>query len=249
MEEDIRPVTREQYAEMLVEASFREAAEMEEGLLAWSEKHAPIWRAEGYDEAWIRQRISMAQSTCSLHRTLKQQGRTLPEIREELRTMYENAPELYDLAIARERLHPGLLRYRGNTSDLRLRYTLRVLLYEADKLAYEQLRRLRGLPVPDPEKAFVEPENRRVIRDLSNVEELELLLAMSRSMLHLFTTSAQCTDDELASLIKAEGERLRANFIAQHGYPPEESATPYIPVTIDGPQDHEEYYAKEYPDS
>lgn len=127
--------------------------------------------------------------------------------------------------------------------------TIAVLLYEADKLAYEQLRRLRGLPVPDPEKAFVEQENTRVIRDLSNVEELELLLAMSKSMLRLFTASAQRTDDELASLIKAEGERLRANFIVQHGYAPEESATPYIPVTIDGPQDHGEYYAKEYPDS
>lgn len=81
-----------------------------------------------------------------------------------------------------------------------------MLLYETDKLAYEQLRRLHGLPVPDPEKAFVEQENTRVIRDLSNVEELELLLAMSKSMLHPFTTSTQLADEKLASLIKAEGE-------------------------------------------
>ncbi len=248
MEEEIRLVTREQYVEMLVEASFREAAEMEKGLLPWSEKHVPEWRAQGYDELWVRQRIKMAQSTRSLHRTLKQQGRTLLEIREELRKMYADCPELYDLALAHERLHPGLLRYRGNTGDLRLRYTLRVLLYESDKLVYEQLRRARGLPAPDPEAAFVEQSGVRVIRDLSNVEELELMLAMSKYTLHLVTTVEHLPDDEIASLIKAEGERLRACFLTQHGYLPEDSATPYVPVSVDGPQDHGAYYAKEYPE-
>jgi len=40
---------------------------------------------------------------------------------------------------------------------------------------------------------------------------------------------------------------VRATFIATHGYRPEDSTTPYVPVTIDGPQDHHAYYAKEYP--
>jgi hypothetical protein len=47
--------------------------------------------------------------------------------------------------------------------------------------------------------------------------------------------------------MKAHGEQLRAIFIAKHGYPPEESTTPYMPVTTDGPTDHDTYYAKEFP--
>jgi len=246
MEEDNTLITREQYVEMLIDASCREASEIEKGLLAWSEQHAPTWRAQDYDEMWIRQRIRMAQSTRSLHRTLKQQGRTMLEIREELRKMYEDSPELYDLALTRERLDPGLLRYRGNTGDLRLRYTLRVLLYESDKLVYAQLCRARGLPDPDSETAFVEQSSVRVIRDLSTVEDLKMMLAMSKYTLQLVTASEQLADDEIASLIKAEGEQLRARFLARHGYPPEDSATPYVPVTIDGPQDHDAYYAREY---
>lgn len=57
-------------------------------------------------------------STRGLHRTLKQQSWTLLEIREELRKMYEDVPDRKVLAIARERLHPGLLRYRGNTFEI-----------------------------------------------------------------------------------------------------------------------------------
>jgi hypothetical protein len=248
MEEDAASVTREQYVEMLIDASFRDASEMEAGFLSWCERHVPVWRERGYDEAWIRQRIDMAQSTRGLHRTFKQRGLTMLEIREELRKMYADAPELYDLARERERLHPGLLRYRGNTGDLRQRYTLRVLLYETDKLAYEQFCRWRGLSVPDPESAFCEqPDAVRVVRDLSTVEELELALAMSRFVLHLFEVPDHLVKDQIAALLEARGEQLRAAFIARHGYRPEDSATPYVPVTIEGPQDHDAYYAKEYP--
>jgi hypothetical protein len=119
MQEDAALVTREQYIDMLIDASFREASERELGFLSWCERHVPIWRKLGHDETWIRQRIEMAQRTQGLHRTLKQQGLTMLEIREELRKMYADAPELYDLARARERHRPGLLRYRGNTGDLR----------------------------------------------------------------------------------------------------------------------------------
>src|SRR5437773_1042206 len=76
----------------------------------------------------------MAQITRGLHRKLKEQGFTMVEIRDELRKAYADHPELYELARERERLHPGLLRYRGNTGDLRQRYTLRVMIYETDKL-------------------------------------------------------------------------------------------------------------------
>ncbi len=82
MDDDAKLVTYEHYVEMLIDASFRDAAEIEAGLLAWSEKHAPIWREQGYDEQWVRQRIEMAQASRGLHRRLKPQGLTMLEIRE-----------------------------------------------------------------------------------------------------------------------------------------------------------------------
>ncbi|MDQ2905133.1 MAG: hypothetical protein M3Y81_16490 [Chloroflexota bacterium] len=248
MEEDATLVTREQYIEMLIDASFREASEMEAGFTSWCEHHVPTWRQEGYDETWIRHRIETAQITRGLHRTLKEQSLTMLAIRDELRQAYADHPELYDLARAHESLHPGLLRYRGNTGDLRQRYTLRVLIYETDKLAYEKFCRWSGLPVPSPDLVFFEqPESVCVVRDLSTVEELELMLAMSRYALHLFDAPENLAVDQVSPLMEAHGKHLRATFIATHGYRPEDSATPYVPVTIDGPQDHDAYYAKEYP--
>jgi hypothetical protein len=85
MEVDATLVTREQYIEMLIDASFQDASEMESGFLSWCERHVPTWRKLGYDETWIRQRIAMAQSTRGLHRTLKQRGLTMLEMRVELR--------------------------------------------------------------------------------------------------------------------------------------------------------------------
>lgn len=248
MEEDATLVTREQYVEMLIDALLQDASEMEAGFLPWCEKHVPIWRKHGYDETWIRQRIAMAQITRGLNRTLKEKGLTMLGIREELRKMYADASELYDLARERERLHPGLLRYRGNTGDLRQRYTLRVLLYETEKVAYERWCRWSGLPVPSLAMVFVEqPDAVRVVRDLSTVEELEVALAMSRYALHLFDAPENLTTGQIALLMEAHGKHLRTTFIATYGYAPEDSTTPYVPVTIDGPQDHDAYYAKEYP--
>jgi len=248
MQEDANLPTREQYVEMLIDASFWDASEMESGFMSWCERHVPVWRKQGYAETWIRQRIAMAQSTRGLHRTLKQLGPTMLEIREELRKMYANAPELYDLARERARLRPGLLRYRGNTGDLRQRYTLRVMIYETDKLAYEKYCRWSSLPVLDPESVFFEqPDQVRVVRDLSTVEALEMALALSSYALQLFDAPGTLTKDQLAALMEAHGKQLRATFHARHGYPPEDSATPYVPVTIEGPQDHDAYFAKEYP--
>ena len=248
MEEDATLVTREQYVEMLIDASCRDASEMEAGFLSWCERHVPTWRKLGHDETWIRLRIEMAQRTRGLHRTLNEHGLTLLEIREELRKTYADAPELYDLARERERHHPGHLRYRGNTGDLRQRYTLRVLLYDTDKLAYEQFCRWSGLPAPGPESVFCEqPDTARVVRDLSTVEELEVQLEMSRYARSLFDVPEHLTTDQIAALREAHGKHLRAAFLARHGYAPEDSTTPYVPVTIEGPQDHDAYYAKEYP--
>lgn len=247
MENDAILVTREQYIEMLIDASFQDASEMEVGFISWCEQHAPIWREQGHDELWIRLRIESARATLNLHRTLKQQGLMMLEIRDELRKAYADFPELYDLAIEREHLHPGPLQYRGNTFDLRQRYTLRVMIFETDRLAHEKFCCWSGLPVPSPNTVFSEqPDSIRVVRDLSTVEELELALAMSRCTLQLFDTPEKLTNDKISALMEAYGKQLRAAFIAKHGYPPEDSAIPYIPVTIEGPQDHDAYYAKEY---
>jgi hypothetical protein len=125
---------------------------------------------------------------------------------------------------------------------------LRVLLYETDRLAYEQFCRWRGLPLPGPDSVFCEqPDAVRVVRDLSTVEELELAHALSRYALHLFDASENLATDQITSRMEAYGKELRATFIATHGYLPEDSTTPYVPVTIEGPQDHDTYYAKEYP--
>ncbi len=173
MQEDPTLVTREQYIEMLIDASFQDASAMEQGFASWCSRHVPIWRKKGYNETWIRQRIETAQSTRGLHRQLKEEGLTMLEIREELRLLYADRPELYDLARERERVQPGPLRYRGNTSDLRQRYTLRVLVYETDKLAYEKFCCWSGQPVPNAESIFFEqPDSVRVVRDLRVLSEL-----------------------------------------------------------------------------
>ena len=248
MQEGPRLGTRDQYIEMLIDASFRDATALEKGFLSWCSHHVPIWRQLGHDETWIRLRIEAAQHTRDLHRMLKEQGRTMLEIREELRLRYADYPELYDLAKERERVRPGPLQYRGNTSDLRQRYTLRILVYETDTTAHHAFCSWSGRPLPGPDQIFVEqPDEVRIIRDLSTVEELELQVAMSRYFLRLFDTVSHPDTEQIALRMEAYGAQLRAAFIATHGYPPEDSATPYIPVTIDGPQDHDAYYAKEYP--
>lgn len=50
MEEDATLVTREQYIEMLIDASFGDASEMESGFMSWCERHVPTWHKQGYDE-------------------------------------------------------------------------------------------------------------------------------------------------------------------------------------------------------
>ena len=104
------------------------------------------------------------------------------------------------------------------------------------KLTFEKFCRWSGLPVPDPESVFLEqPDTVRVVRDLSTVEELELVLAMSRYAHQLFDAPENLTKDQIATLMEAHGKQLRATYIAKRGYRPEDSTTPYVPVTIDGP--------------
>jgi hypothetical protein len=73
------------------------------------------------------------------------------------------------------------------------------------------------------------------------------MLVMSQYTLPLFEAPQRPDKEQIAALLEVRGQELRAAFIARYGYRPEDSATPYVPVTIDGPQDHDSYYAKEYP--
>ena len=41
MEEDATLATREQYLELLIDASFRDASEIESGFMSWCERHVP----------------------------------------------------------------------------------------------------------------------------------------------------------------------------------------------------------------
>jgi len=50
MEDDVHLVTREQYVEMLIDASFQDAAEIELGFMSWCERYIPVWRKQGYNE-------------------------------------------------------------------------------------------------------------------------------------------------------------------------------------------------------
>ncbi|MBV9231239.1 MAG: hypothetical protein JOZ18_18150 [Chloroflexi bacterium] len=248
MKDDATLMTREQYVELLIDGSFKDAAELEAGFMRWCERRVPTWREQGFDEMWVRQRVEVAQLARRLHRKFKEQGLGMLEIRDELRKAFAEHPELYDLAVEHERLHPGPLRYRGNTSDLRQRYTLRVLVYETDKLACVKFYPWSGQPAPGPDSVFFEyPDKLRVVRDMSTVEELEMELSMSSYLLQLLVAPEKLTSEQIPLLMETYGKQLRATFIARYGYPPEDSMVPYVPVTVDGPQDHDEYYAKEFP--
>ena len=187
MKEITNQITHEQYIEMLIDASFRDASEMEQGFASWCKRHIPTWKKLGYNELWIRQRIETAQITRGLHRQMKEQGLTMLKIRDELRKTYADYPELYTLA---QKHHPDVLRYRGNTSDLRQRYTLRLLVYETDKLAYKKFCLWSKQLIPTSDLIFFEqPDSIRVVRDLSTVEELQMMLAMCRYTYQLFEAS------------------------------------------------------------
>src|SRR5215475_9410876 len=94
-------VPREQYVEMLIDSSLQEAEDMEMGFAAWCDKHVPTWHKMGRDETWIRRRIQSAQATRKLHQAMTDRDYTYEQRRQALRETYENASELYDLAMER----------------------------------------------------------------------------------------------------------------------------------------------------
>ena len=230
-------ISREEYVEMLTDSSLKEADEMGEGFGEWVQRHAPQWHEQGRDETWIRQRIASAQSNFQLHKVMREKGMTREQRRIFIRQMYTDMPEMYDMMIARERAEPHVSIIRGTTEDVLQRYTLRVLVYEADKASFVAFQRWAGLP-PSP---FVEGSTKQHIRDLSTVEELNMALLLAQYIQACCEIRPKLTKAQINARMDQRGKELRAEFIARYGYKPEESTTPRIPVTIDGAVDPDEY--------
>lgn len=231
-------ISRDAYIDQLIESSMREAKEMEAGFAAWSAQHVPTWRELGRDETWIRLRVASAQSTRTLHRTMQARGFTNAERRLELRRIYEGLPDMYDLMVERTGQSATPPPVHG-TMDLHLRAALRILVHDADEAAYVAYCRWAGVP-PLP---FEEQTTIREIRDFSSVEELEMALLLAQHMQTVFQTDPPLTRDQIAQVLEAYGAELRVGFIARFGYPPEQTTTPRVPVTIDGPVDRDDYFA------
>jgi hypothetical protein len=233
--------TRTAYYEGLVDETFRDDAEMREGFMAWAERHVPIWRSQGQDEAWIRLRIESARSCARLCQDMRGAGLTPGQqrkrIREALLASHEVDVDLYQLMLMRtgdqEPQHWGV------TDDLVRRYTLRVLLHDTEQRCQETFHRWADLP-PEP---FQEPDDVRVVRDLSGVEELQLQLALTNYKLQILEQGHSVTLEELMAQIDAWATQARTSFIARNGFSPEEASVPFTPVTTAWPVDHDDYYA------
>jgi hypothetical protein len=230
-----RRITRDEYVDLLTDSAMQEGDDMAEGFMVWCNKHVPVWRAAGRDEAWIRQRIESARATQSLHETLRQKGFSRAQRRAVFREMYQDMPAMYDLMMERERTEPHLSIIYGTPNDLMQRYTLRVMLYETEKANYERLCRWRDR-TPEVE-SYTENESMRHIRDLSTVEELEFALALARYLGTLLEAPMRLTAAQIGRRMEQHGQLLRQRFIEKYGYPPEQSTTPRIAVTINGPID------------
>lgn len=227
-------MTQAQYVEVLIDGFLEETALLSKGFAAWSERHVPFWRKHGYGEEWIRERIALAQGSRRLAATFARKHFDQYQIRDALRETYADAHSLYQFALAR----PDQMQYRGNIGDLHLRHALRLAVYAADKQAHHAYLLCRNAP-PQP---FREIDNLTHIRDCSTVEELEVMLDLCRHLDLLFSTRPVLSSQVITERAQAYGEQQRLTFFEQYGYYPEDSRTPYTPVTLAGPQDHDAYF-------
>ena len=234
-------LTRQHYIEHLVDAALEDAAEMDQGFMAWCADKAPLWREQGHDVTWIRLRISSARSSHALCQSLRKQHLTPAQQRKALREMYETPlpgfPDMYDLMLERMGQTRPDETIHGNTEDLLQRYTLRVLVYAADKASWEAHSRWAGQPATP----YQEDPDITQIRDLSTVEELELALGMCQCLIACFSEHPPLDNAAIHRRIDRWTTQARADFISKHGYKPEEATTPFTPVTVTGPVDHDEY--------
>ncbi len=128
----------------------------------------------------------------------------------------------------------------NGTHDITQRQTLRIeafdTAYEA-RVAYDEW---ADKPIT-PKAEFTEDDAMQGICDMSTVEELADVIKRNRYLKVLCATRPKLAPAVIMAKMQAYGEQLRAHFIEQYGYPPEQSTTPTIAVTIDGPMDMDTY--------
>jgi hypothetical protein len=241
-----RQVTRAEYIELLVDEALAEARELEDGFLNWCKQQVPVWKSMGREETWIRERIAKAQQTRRLRQELIAAGYSEEERRQVVRKAYNAFPQLYELMLEREANDPEGPRVSviyGTTDDLLTRYVLRQLVSAADRANYVLFGRWQG--VSDTEQlaeraaTFAESPDDEFIRDLSTIEELRLLLRLAQGVHGVLEQAEGKSFGELESAFHRVGQEARSWFVATYGYAPEQSTTPRVPITLNGPEDGE----------
>ena len=83
----------------------------------------------------------------------------------------------------------------------------------------------------------------RSIYDLSGVGEPSFHLGMLLYQQQCFAQRPRLSSQALQIEFYTWGQAARQEFFRKHGFLPEEATTRYIPVTVEGPVDHDLYYA------
>jgi hypothetical protein len=238
-----RTPSRREYIELLVDAALQDADEMKLGILEWSALHRDVWLEQGRDETWIRLRIESATRWASLIKDLQAERLTPGQIRKAIRQGYEQMaqiePDLYRLMLQRTGQTEPDPTIRGTIYNLPQRYALRVLVFHTNEQSYRAFCQWKQL---EP-SGYEEGRSERIVYDLSTVEELDYQLSMAQFMITCFEERPRLSNQEISQRISTWGKQARHQFIVTYGYAPEQSTTPFIPVTLDGPQDHDDYMA------
>src|SRR5262249_52153925 len=166
-------------------------------------------------------------------------GATPGQVRKQLRTMYQQthveAVNLYQLML--ERTGQAEPAHHGITDDLVQRHALRIMVATAeDALTQAYCAWAKSTQAPDTHMT-------QSICALSGLEALELHLGMLRYQRACYTQRPRLSGDALATAFFAWGQSARQDVLREHGFLPEEATTPFTPVTVEGPADHDEYYA------
>lgn len=233
------PPTRTAFFEQLVDECLRDVALMRRGFMQWAEEQVPRWEAFGFHEWQRRLRIEVARDAYFLCQELEAAGATPGQIRKRLRALYEgfhsDGLDLYQLTLKRTgQAEPP---HHGATDDLIQRHALRVMIASAEAAAMQAYCAwAERTDAPDTHST-------QMIYDLSGVEELELHLGMLRYEQGCFAQRPRLSNEALEEAFYTWGKAARQEFIRKHGFLPEEATTPFIPVTVEGPVDHDEYYA------
>jgi hypothetical protein len=234
-----RAPTRIAYFEQLVDACLHQVSLMRRGLMHFAEEQVPHWEALGMGEVQRRRCIEVARDASSLYQLWEAACATPGQIRKHLRTRFEairfEGQDLYDVMLKRTgQTEPP---HAGSADDLVQRHALRIMVANAeDALTQAYCAWAGNANAPDTSTL-------RSIYDLSGVEELELHLGLLRYQQRCYAQRPRLSSEALATAFHAWGQTARQDFLRQHGFLPEEATTPFTPVTVEGPADHDEYYA------